>query len=109
MIPDDLEALALADAIGALDEDERVALDARVALLTPDERAHVASLYDVALALAALGGTDRTAGARARRGDGGDAPARRAIPCSPAIGRGPTRRCPASSRKCCRWTRRAAW
>jgi anti-sigma factor ChrR (cupin superfamily) len=53
MIPDDLEALALADAIGALDEGERVALEARVALLTPDQRAHVASLYDVALALAA--------------------------------------------------------
>jgi putative transcriptional regulator len=53
MIPDDLEALALADAIGALDEDERGTLDARMALLTPDERAHVASLYDVALALGA--------------------------------------------------------
>ena len=51
MIPEDLEALALADAIGALDEDERGAFDARVALLTPDERAQVASLYDVALAL----------------------------------------------------------
>jgi anti-sigma factor ChrR (cupin superfamily) len=51
MIPDDLEALALADAIGALDEDERVALEVRVSQLTPDERAHVASLYDVALAL----------------------------------------------------------
>jgi anti-sigma factor ChrR (cupin superfamily) len=53
MIPDDLEALALADAIGALDEDERLALEARVALLTPDQRAQVASLYDVALALGA--------------------------------------------------------
>ena len=52
MIPDDLEALALADAIGALDEDERLALEARVAQLTPDQRALVASLYDVALALA---------------------------------------------------------
>jgi quercetin dioxygenase-like cupin family protein len=51
MIPDDLEALALADAIGALDAEERVALDARVALLTPEERVQVASLYDVALAL----------------------------------------------------------
>jgi len=51
MIPDDLEALALADAIGALDEDDRPALEARVAMLTPDQRAHVASLYDVALAL----------------------------------------------------------
>jgi len=51
MIPDDLEALALADAIGALDEDDRLALEARLATLTPDQRAHVASLYDVALAL----------------------------------------------------------
>ena len=52
MIPEDLEALALADAIGALDEDDRVALDARVAQLLPDQRAHVASLYEVAVALA---------------------------------------------------------
>jgi anti-sigma factor ChrR (cupin superfamily) len=51
MIPDDLEALALADAIGALDSDERVELEARVALLTPDEQAQVAALYDVALVL----------------------------------------------------------
>jgi anti-sigma factor ChrR (cupin superfamily) len=53
MIDDDLEALALADAIGALDADERASLDARVALLTPEQRAHVTSLYDVALALGA--------------------------------------------------------
>jgi hypothetical protein len=33
MIPDDLETLALADAVGALDADERAALEARVALL----------------------------------------------------------------------------
>jgi len=51
MIPDDLEALALADAIGALDAEERASLEARVALLTPEQQAHVASLYDVALAL----------------------------------------------------------
>lgn len=51
MIPDDLEALALADAIGALDEEDRLAFEARVAMLTPDQRAQVASLYDVALAL----------------------------------------------------------
>ena len=51
MIPDDLEALALADAIGALDPEERLVLDARVAALSPEERAHVASLYDVTLAL----------------------------------------------------------
>jgi anti-sigma factor ChrR (cupin superfamily) len=53
MIPDDLEALALADAIGALEDDERRTLEARVALLTPEEQAHVASLYDVAVALGA--------------------------------------------------------
>ena len=52
MIPDDLEALALADAIGALDPEDRLALDARVAALPPHERAHLASLYDVAIALA---------------------------------------------------------
>ena len=51
MIPDDLEALALADAIGALDPDERAALDARVALLSPEQQAQVAAVYDVALAL----------------------------------------------------------
>ena len=51
MIPDDLESLALADAIGALDEEDRIAFEARVALLTSDQRAHVAALYDVALAL----------------------------------------------------------
>ena len=51
MIPDDLEALALADAIGALDPEERASLEARVALLTAEQQAHVASLYDVALAL----------------------------------------------------------
>jgi putative transcriptional regulator len=53
MIPDDLEALALADAIGALDPEDRRALHARVAMLTPDQQALVASLYDVALALGA--------------------------------------------------------
>jgi len=52
MISDDLEALALADAIGALDPEDRLAFDARVAALPPDDRAAVASLYDVTLALA---------------------------------------------------------
>lgn len=51
MIPDDLEALALADAIGALDPEDRLAFEARVATLSPEQRAHVASLYDVAVAL----------------------------------------------------------
>jgi quercetin dioxygenase-like cupin family protein len=53
MIPDDLEALALADAIGALDPVERQDLDARLAALSPDERAEVALLYDVSAEIAA--------------------------------------------------------
>jgi quercetin dioxygenase-like cupin family protein len=46
MIPDDVQALALADAIGALDPDERLELEARLAALPPDVRAEVAHLYD---------------------------------------------------------------
>jgi quercetin dioxygenase-like cupin family protein len=53
MIPDDIEALALADAIGALDPDERRELAARVAALPPRVRAEVASLYDASVELAA--------------------------------------------------------
>ena len=52
MIPEHVEALALADAIGALDEAERQQLDVLVAALSPDERAEVARLYDIAVALA---------------------------------------------------------
>jgi quercetin dioxygenase-like cupin family protein len=52
MIPDDVEALALADAAGALDADERRELEARVAALSPAQQAEVARLYDVSLALA---------------------------------------------------------
>jgi quercetin dioxygenase-like cupin family protein len=46
MIPDDVQALALADAIGALDPDERRELEARLSALPPDVRAEVAHLYD---------------------------------------------------------------
>lgn len=46
MIPDDLEALALADAIGALDADERRELATRVSALDPETQAAVARLYD---------------------------------------------------------------
>jgi anti-sigma factor ChrR (cupin superfamily) len=53
MIPDDLEALALADAIGALDAEDRRALDARIALLPPEAQAEVAALYEMSVALAA--------------------------------------------------------
>ena len=53
MIPDDLQALALADAVGALDPDERRALAARVAALSPSLRAEVAHLYDTSVEIAA--------------------------------------------------------
>ena len=52
MIPDELEALVLADSVGALDPDERVELQARLEALTPDERSEVARLYDAATAVA---------------------------------------------------------
>lgn len=53
MIPDDVEALALADSIGALDPDERVELEARMAELSPEEQVEVARLYETATAMAA--------------------------------------------------------
>lgn len=53
MIPEDLEALALADSIGALDPDERADLEARLARLSPEERAYVASLYETVTEAAA--------------------------------------------------------
>jgi quercetin dioxygenase-like cupin family protein len=53
MIPDDVEALALADAVGALDAAERRELEARVDALSPEQQAEVARLYDVSLAMAA--------------------------------------------------------
>ncbi len=56
MIPDDMEALALADAIGALDADEQAELAARLAGLSPEDQAAVARLYDMAILVAA--GTD---------------------------------------------------
>lgn len=49
MIPDDVQALALADAIGALDPDERRDLEHRLAALPGDARAEVAQLYDAAV------------------------------------------------------------
>jgi anti-sigma factor ChrR (cupin superfamily) len=53
MIPADLEALALADAVGALDADERRDLAERVAALSPEARAAMARLYDTVLAVSA--------------------------------------------------------
>ena len=52
MIPEHVEALALADAIGALDPDEQAELAARLAELSPDDRATVAGLYDTVVVLA---------------------------------------------------------
>ena len=46
MIPPDLEALVLADSVGALDPVERVELQARLDALTPQRRLEVARLYD---------------------------------------------------------------
>ena len=52
MIPDEVEALALADSIGTLDPEERRELEARLARLSPEEREEVARLYDTSVALA---------------------------------------------------------
>ena len=52
MIPDDVQVLALADAIGALDPDERQDLEDRLAALPADARAEVAHLYDAAVEIA---------------------------------------------------------
>ena len=52
MIPEEVEALALADAIGALDPAERQELEAMVSALPAAAQAEVAGLYDVALSLA---------------------------------------------------------
>ena len=53
MIPEDVEALALADSIGALDRDERLELEARLTELSPEEQAQVARLYETAMTVAA--------------------------------------------------------
>jgi quercetin dioxygenase-like cupin family protein len=53
MIPDDIQALVLADAIGALDPDERRDLEARLAALPSSARAEVAHLYDTSVEIAA--------------------------------------------------------
>ena len=52
MIPHELEALVLADSIGALDPDEQVELQARLETLTPEQRSEVTHLYDAATAVA---------------------------------------------------------
>lgn len=67
MISEDIEALALADAIGALDADEQRGLRGLVGALSPEEQAHVARLYDLPLSLgAAVPQVDPPARARDR-------------------------------------------
>jgi anti-sigma factor ChrR (cupin superfamily) len=53
MISDELEALVLADAIGALEADEQVKLRAQLEALTTEQRSEVARLYE-ATAMVAL-------------------------------------------------------
>jgi anti-sigma factor ChrR (cupin superfamily) len=52
MIPEDLHALVLADAIGALDTDEQRELLTRLASLSPDMQEQVSRLYDTTLSMA---------------------------------------------------------
>jgi anti-sigma factor ChrR (cupin superfamily) len=53
MMTDDLEALVMADAIGALDDNERTDLAARLAAVSAEERAAATRLYDSTLMIAA--------------------------------------------------------
>ncbi len=53
MIPEEVEDLALADAVGALDPDEQRELARRLAALPAEVRAEVARLYDTVTAVAA--------------------------------------------------------
>ena len=53
MIPDDVQALVLADAIGALDPGERRDLEDRLTALPASARDEVARLYDAAVEIAA--------------------------------------------------------
>lgn len=53
MIPDDIEALALADAIGALDPEERVDFEARLAAQLLNLRTEVSHLYNASVEIAA--------------------------------------------------------
>jgi anti-sigma factor ChrR (cupin superfamily) len=53
MSPEDIQALVLADAIGALDPDERRELEGRLAAMSCDMRAEVAHLYDAGVEIAA--------------------------------------------------------
>jgi anti-sigma factor ChrR (cupin superfamily) len=53
MIPDDVEALVLADSVGALDADERLELEARLSELSTEDLTGIAHLYEATTAIAA--------------------------------------------------------
>lgn len=66
MIPDDVQALVMADAIGALDPDERLDLHDRLAALPAAVRHEVTQLYEAAVEIAATtSGEAPSAGVRA--------------------------------------------
>ena len=50
MIPDEIEALVMADAVGALEPDQRAQLEVRLGALSPEQQSDVARLYDAATA-----------------------------------------------------------
>ena len=52
MISDELEALVLADSVGALDAEEQASLQSRFDALTPDQRSEVARIYEAGRAVA---------------------------------------------------------
>ncbi len=67
MMTDDFEALVMADAIGALDDNERQTLQEQIAALPVEQQAQVAKLYDVAILVAAAAEPhDPPPGARTR-------------------------------------------
>lgn len=83
MIPVDVEALVLADAVGALDADERAVLATRLEELSYTTRVQLAALYDAAVVVAeSVRQADPPARVRARLmttigADGGPGPALR--------------------------------
>ena len=52
MISDELEALVLADSVGALDAEEQASLQTRFDALSPEQRSEVARIYEAARAVA---------------------------------------------------------
>lgn len=67
MMTDDFEALVMADAIGALDDNEHRTLQEQIAALPVEQQAQAAKLYDVALLVAAAAEPhDPPPGARTR-------------------------------------------